>query len=343
VIILENDLFRRAPSVQVKKFLRSVRHVIALDALSTPTTESAEVVLPAGTYAETDGTLVNHEGRAQRFFEAYVPAGRIQASWRWIRDIAAAAGNRADCSWETLDDVIAAMAEELPALAGTREAAPGRKDVGKIAREPLRYSGRTSMLANITVHEPKPPEDLDSPLAFSMESGPEPPPAPLIPFFWSPGWNSIQATNKFQSEVGGHLRGGDPGARLVEPKADANPPYFRDVPPAFRPGAGEWLVCPAFHIFGSEELSRHAPGIAELAPRATIALNTVDAELLGVHEGEPIEVTLDEETQVLPMVIRPDVPRGVACVAAGLPPFEGHALPARGRLAVASVSMRRSG
>ena len=54
------------------------------------------------------------------------------------------------------------------------------------------------MLANISVHEPKPPEDPDSPLSFSMEGYPDEPPAALIPFFWSPGWNSIQAVNKFQ-------------------------------------------------------------------------------------------------------------------------------------------------
>jgi NADH-quinone oxidoreductase subunit G len=341
-IILENDLFRRAPSPQIKEFLRSLRHVIVLDGLSTPASECAEVVLPAGTYAETDGTLVNNEGRAQRFLQAYVPSGSVQAGWRWIRDIAAAAGRQAGCSWETLDDVIAAMAAEIPALAKITEAAPGRNTVGKIAREPERYSGRTSMFANINVHESKPPEDVDSALAFSMESGPMPPPAPLIPFFWSPGWNSIQATNKFQSEVGGPLRGGDPGARLVEPKPDAAEPYFRDIPAAFRPNAGEWLICPAFHIFGSEELSRQSPGVAGLTPKPSITLNTVDAELLGIRAGEPVKVTLEEETYELPAVVRSDLPRGVACLPAGLPPFEGHALPAHGRLALAGtpLSMR---
>ena len=31
------------------------------------------MVLPAATFAETDGTLVNNEGRAQRFFQVFVP------------------------------------------------------------------------------------------------------------------------------------------------------------------------------------------------------------------------------------------------------------------------------
>ena len=39
----------------------------------------------------------------------------------------------------------------------------------KIPRQTIRYSGRTAMNANIAVSEPKPLQDPDSPLAFSME------------------------------------------------------------------------------------------------------------------------------------------------------------------------------
>ena len=332
-IVLENDLFRRAPAQQVEAFFEKVAHVIVIDSLPTASTERAELVLPAGTFAETSGTLVNSEGRAQRFLRAFVPAGSVQESWRWVRDIAVV-GDRADCGWQTLDQIIADMATEIPALSRVPEAAPAREDTGKVAREPQRYSGRTSMLANITVHEPKPPQDVDSALAFSMEQGPRPVPPALNPFAWAPGWNSNQAGNKYQSEVGGPLRGGDPGVRLVESAANATPDYFRNIPAAFRPAAGEWLICHAFHIFGSEELSRHAPGIAELTPKPYIALNSLDAEVLGIHAGEPVEVELDGARETLPALSRPDLPRGVACVPAGLTALQGHVLPAAGKLSV---------
>ena len=72
------------------------------------------------------------------------------------------------------------------------------------------------------MHEPRASQDPDSALAFSMEGygGPDEP-GPLVPFAWSAGWNSPQAWNKFQDEVGGHLRQGDPGVRLIEPAASA--------------------------------------------------------------------------------------------------------------------------
>jgi NADH-quinone oxidoreductase subunit G len=322
-IVLENDLYRRAPAETVEQFLAAVPHVICLDSLLNDTAARSEFVLPAATFAESEGTLVNSEGRAQRFFKAFIPRGDVQESWRWLGELGSAAGNARSASFEALDEVIAAIAKDLPHLAGITSAAPARDAVGKIAREPNRYSGRTSMLANISVHEPKPPEDMDSPLAFSMESGVQSPPPSLIPFFWQPGWNSIQAANKYQSEIGGPLRGGDPGVRLIEPSSAATAGYSSSIPPARHGDGSEFQVVPVFHIFGSEELSRHAPGIAELSPQAYAAINPTDAGRLGVKAGEAMTLSLDGQTITLPVVLRGDLARGLIGIPAGIPPIAG--------------------
>ena len=80
-----------------------------------------------------------------------------------------------------------------------------RFDGLRVPRQPHRYSGRTSMHANVSVHEPKPPPDPDSPLAFSMEGYERKPPSPLVTNFWAPGWNSVQSVNKFTRETAGPL------------------------------------------------------------------------------------------------------------------------------------------
>ncbi|MBV8436339.1 MAG: NADH-quinone oxidoreductase subunit NuoG, partial [Silvibacterium sp.] len=221
LVVLENDLLRRTTSSEMTALLHGVRHLIVLDHLVNATTEAAELVLPAGTFAESDGTLVSNEGRAQRFFQVLDPGTCVQESWRWLQEGSVAAGFKERVQWQSLDDLITATAAEIPAFGAIPEVAPSHSAAGKIAREPNRYSGRTAMLANISVHEPKPPDDPDSALAFSMESGIGTAPPSLIPFFWAPGWNSIQAVNKFQSEVGGSLRGGDPGVRLVKPSQES--------------------------------------------------------------------------------------------------------------------------
>jgi NADH-quinone oxidoreductase subunit G len=119
------------------------------------------------------------------------------------------------------------------------------------------------MLANISVHEPKPAEDLDTPLSFSMEGYEGQPPAPLTSRYWSPGWNSVSALNKFQQEVGGPLKGGDPGKRLIEPTKDAKPSYYPNVP--LKPMPGQEQAPPQYDIFTSEELSAQSPAIIERA------------------------------------------------------------------------------
>jgi NADH-quinone oxidoreductase subunit G len=335
IIVLENDLYRRAPAETVDALLDGKR-VIALDSVQNRTTEKAAVVLAAGTFTESDGTLVSSEGRAQRFFQVFPPQDGVESSWRWLRDVMEASGRPEARAWQNLDDVVRSVAEGIPAFRHIVEAAPAsnfRISGAKVPREPHRFSGRTSILANISVHEPKPPEDPDSPLSFTMEGTPDQPPSPLIPFFWSPGWNSIQSVNKFQEEVAGPLRGGDPGVRLVEPPAEAKGGYYGSVPAAFQPRADQWLVVPRHHIFGSEELSRLAPGIAELAAKPYVALNPEDAGRLSVSPGTLVEVKLNGRALRLPVQLEPSLPSGIAALPEGVPPIVGERLPLWGRIA----------
>src|SRR5271166_2706146 len=320
-IILENDLYRRAPAAEVDAFLGAAKHVIVLDHLANATTQKAELELPAGTFAESDGTFISSEGRAQRFFQVFVPQNDVLASWRWLKPD----------RWQNLDDVLAALSKALPDLAPASYAAPSaafRIAGAKIPRSPHRESGRTAVLVNINISEPKTPEDPDSALSFSMEGTPDKPPAALIPFFWAPSWNSIQATNTYQTEPGGPLRGGDAGVRILDPAPANGQPYFSAIPSAFEPREGEWLLVPMYHIFGSDELSRSAPGIAQLVTKPHVSLNAGD-----LTEGEEVEVSCSTGTFRLPVRLQPDLPQGVACLSAGIAPLSGVTMPAWGKIA----------
>jgi NADH-quinone oxidoreductase subunit G len=325
VIVLENDLYRRADAATVEALLGGATHVVVLDHLTNATTAKAEVVLPAATYAEANGTLVNNEGRAQRFFKAFVPEGDVQESWRWLHDLGTSTG-QAGAGWETFDDVMDAMAIAMPVFGEVPGIAPpaGYRAAGaRIPRQPHRYSGRTAMTANVSVHEPRPPEDRDSALAFSMEGYAGQPPPSLIPRFWAPGWNSCQAINKFQIEVGGPLHGGDPGRRIVAEAQGRGPDGAGEPPAAFRARKDEWLVVPLQHIFGSEELSVLSPGVAELAPKPYLAVGRADAERLGMREGDGLEAGPPSAPRVVPVRILEGLPEGVAGFPQGLPGTEG--------------------
>jgi NADH-quinone oxidoreductase subunit G len=322
VVVLENDLFRRAPAPAVDALLERAAGCVVIDHTLTATGERAPVVLPAATFAERSGTLINNEGRAQRSFQVLPPAGEAQAGWRWIRDLAAAAGRTDMAVWQRRDDVQAALVQALPLLQGVEAAAPdaGFRMLGdKIPRQGFRYSGRTAIQAQINVHEPAPPSDPDAPLNFSMEGyGGTPPPA-LISHFWAPGWNSIQSLNKFQEEIAGPLRGGNTGQRLLTPAPHREIPYFSTAPETVRDGEDRWQAVRLYQIYGSEELSVLAPAVAERIPTACVALGPEDAAALQTAEGEVLRIGLDDRTLELPVRLRPGLPARTVGLAWGVP------------------------
>ncbi|XLX42496.1 NADH-quinone oxidoreductase subunit NuoG [Ectopseudomonas mendocina] len=325
VVILENDLYRRADTAKVDAALSAAQTVIVADHQRTSTSERAHLLLPVASFAEGDGTLVSLEGRAQRFFQVYEPSYYdsnilIREGWRWLHALHSTLQGKA-VDWTQLDQVTEACAASNPLLAGIKDAAPSasfRIKGLKLAREPHRYSGRTAMRANISVHEPRQPQDQDTAFAFSMEGyAGSKEDRQQIPFAWSPGWNSPQAWNKFQDEVGGHLRAGDPGVRLLEAAGNVLP-WFA-VNAAFNPAAGTWQVAPLHHLFGSEENSARAKPIQERMPEPYVALARDEAARLGVNDGALLALRVNGQALQLPLQVRDDLAVGLVGLPVGLP------------------------
>ena len=62
---------------------------------------------------------------------------------------------------------------------------------------------------------------------------------------------------------------------VLEPAPPNGQSYFSGIPAAFELRAGECLLVPMHHIFGSDELSLSAPGIAAVAPKPHVAVMPV--------------------------------------------------------------------
>lgn len=320
VIVLENDLYRRAEQAKVDAFLDKAKTVIMIDSLEHRTAAKADMLLPAATVPESDGTVVNQEGRAQRFYQVFVPDGDVTASWRWVRDIAHTQSQQRDsfpgvAAWSGLDDAIAATAAAAPELGRIAEVAPPasfRLMDQQIPRQSERCSGRTSIIAHLTVHEPAPPVYHDSPLGFTMEGFRGPVPSPLISQFWAPGWNSIQAVNTYQDEVGGPLRDERPGVRLIEPVTTKAPAWFTAIPCAFQPTSHQWLLLPRPAVFGSEELSNHSSAIVERIAEPVLSLHPSDGAQLLLEDQSTIDLALQGTTYHLAVRFEPSTPVGTA-------------------------------
>ncbi len=335
VIIMENDLYRHGSVATIDRFFSRCKQVIVLDHTNHATIKKAQVIIPAGTFAESDGTLINNEGRAQRFFQVYEATDVIQESWRWLLNMGVNAGNEKMSKWKNFEDITKAISDEEPLLKGVDTITPPsdfRVAGQRIPREPHRYSGRTAMNAGINVSEPKPPEDPDSSLSYTMEGYRGQPPSSLIPFFWSPGWNSVQSVNKYQEEVGGHLKGGDPGLRLIEPDTKRELKYFTSVPEVFHSIEDHiWMVW-THHIFGSEELSARSSSVSQRIPKPYVMISAKDAEQWKLQEGQVLSFAIDKHLYSLPVKINSTMPHGVAALPYGLEGMPSTQMPAWGIL-----------
>ncbi|CAN5136499.1 NADH-quinone oxidoreductase subunit NuoG [soil metagenome] len=325
-IVLETDLYRFMPSLAADNLFTVCKNVIVLDSLNNPTTEKANIVIPAATFAEGDGTIVNYEGRAQRYYQVFMPEqSSIQESWKWLSKMKQEKMQLSERHDPSLEEFLEKLEKALPNFSGITKVAP--KDTftihgQKIPREPHRYSGRTAMHANLDVSEPKPLFDNDSPLTYTMEGFNGIPPSSLTPFFWSPGWNSVQAVTKYQNEPGGSMKDGDPGIKLFTKKW-ASPEYYKSIPEPFAPRQQKWIVLPQYDVLGSGELSIYTNAINELSPKPYVFLSEKDAKILGVNNDDILKIKESKNEYRLPVKIKKELKDGLILVSAGLRGVDG--------------------
>jgi len=302
-IVLENDLYTRAPALQVDAAIGGIETLVVLDQLPTRTTDRAELVLACTTFAEQKGTYVNFEGRAQLSMQVFISGFASQPSWRWLSDDAIGF-NQVLQECDAAVPALRGISSVLPDLAGTPEGM-------KIPRQSHRYSGRTAMRANENVHEGKQPQDMDSVMAFSMEGMSSQKNASMMSSSWAPQWNSNQSITKFQDEVAGELLQAAHDAMVVA--RQTSPGDFIAVSSA-KSSDGEFSVIPAYQLYGSDELSARSKVVGSRLTGPYVAVSPRDAETLGIRENSVLELQSAQGSASYAVCIRKKVKPGSMAV-----------------------------
>ncbi|MGH7858341.1 MAG: molybdopterin-dependent oxidoreductase [Candidatus Binatia bacterium] len=92
----------------------------------------ADLLLPIGSFAETDGTVTNFEGRVQRLRQAFPAPGSVRPGWAALLSFLESA--RGATGWRGAEDVFEGLAARHSAFAGL-----GYRDIearGALLREP---------------------------------------------------------------------------------------------------------------------------------------------------------------------------------------------------------------
>ncbi len=87
-IMGENPMLSDPDINHVREGLKALDFLVVQDIFLTETAELADVVLPAYSFAEKDGTCTNTERRVQRLREAATPPGEAREDWAIICEVA---------------------------------------------------------------------------------------------------------------------------------------------------------------------------------------------------------------------------------------------------------------
>jgi len=110
--MLGENPFLSDPNInKVRKALSALDFLVVQDIFLTETAEFADVILPASSYMEKDGTYTNTDRRVQRGRKVLDPPGQARVDWEVVQDIA----NRIGLGWdysspsEIFDEIVSVM------------------------------------------------------------------------------------------------------------------------------------------------------------------------------------------------------------------------------------------
>jgi len=111
-IVGENPVLSFPNSRLVAEILASLDFLVVQDMFLTETAKLANVVLPAASFAEKDGTFTNFEGRVNRVRKAIKPIGESLPDWEIILRLADKIGS--PMPYSSLQDVMGEIEELVP-------------------------------------------------------------------------------------------------------------------------------------------------------------------------------------------------------------------------------------
>lgn len=115
-IMGENPVVSDPDTNHIKKSLTNLDFLVVQDIFLTQTAEFADVVLPAASYAEKDGTFTNTERRVQRIRKAITSPGEARADWEILSELIRRLGLEAN--YNCAEDIFKEMASLTPIYAG---------------------------------------------------------------------------------------------------------------------------------------------------------------------------------------------------------------------------------
>jgi len=146
------------------KLLANKDFVVVQELFETATTDFADVVLPAASFAEVDGTYTNNSGFVQRVRQAIAPVNQSKADWAITSLIAREMG--VDFGYNfAATAVFKALADAIPAYEGLRY--PHLKDETRPVKVKHAISGKKDLSKELDILRQKTEAMPDEPIVIT--------------------------------------------------------------------------------------------------------------------------------------------------------------------------------
>lgn len=136
-----------APPGKVQAALKKAEFIVFQDLFMNETARFAQVVLPAASFAEKEGTLINTEGKVQRIERALEPLGNSRPDWAILCSLAEKL-ERKGFAFENADDILSEVVSIIQQFP---------EKIGSFKLFPLQYT------------PPEETTDMDYPLVLTAE------------------------------------------------------------------------------------------------------------------------------------------------------------------------------
>jgi formate dehydrogenase alpha subunit len=115
-IVGENPMVSDPDLNHAEKALENLDFLVVQDIFLTETAQMADVVLPAASFAEKEGTFVNTERKVQRVRKAVEPPGKAREDWRILSELSRRMGY--PMNYESADAIMEEIARVTPSYCG---------------------------------------------------------------------------------------------------------------------------------------------------------------------------------------------------------------------------------
>jgi len=112
----ENPMVSDPDLAHVEEALQNLEFLVVQDIFLTETAKFADVVLPAASFAEKEGTFTNTERRVQRVRKAVDPPGQAREDWKIIGDLASRMGY--PMKYSSSEEIFEEIRQLTPSYAG---------------------------------------------------------------------------------------------------------------------------------------------------------------------------------------------------------------------------------